>query len=65
MKRKKKSSKVRKPIGITRIPKGNIRKLKPGVAFMFGSKTRPRFSTKRFKTVKSANVYARKKGWVR
>lgn len=64
MPKKKKTSKKTKAIAITKIPKGNVKGLKSGYALVFGSKSKPRFGTKRFKTVSGANKYARKKGMI-
>ena len=61
-KKKKRSStkRARKPIGIVKIPKGNKRKLKPGYALVYGSRTKPSFGSKRFKTVTGARKFATK-----
>lgn len=59
---KKSKSKTSKPFAVTKIPKGNAKGLKAGVALVYGSASKPRFGNKRFKTIKTANVYAKKKG---
>jgi len=65
MKSKKVRSSSKKLIGITNIPKGNSRGLKPGIALVFGTKIKPRFGMKRFKTITSGKKYALSKGMVK
>jgi len=60
---KKRKSMKSKPIGITKIPKG-IKGQKSGVALVYGSRTKPRFGKKRFKTPAMARKYASNKGMI-
>ena len=54
--------KMNKPIGVTKIPKGNKAKIKAGVALVYGTKAKPKLGSKRFKTISNANKYAKKMG---
>jgi len=53
---------MNKPIGVTKIPKGNKAKIKAGVALVYGTKAKPKLGSKRFKTISNANKYAKKMG---